>query len=217
MSRTTPWLSFKFSDREELLRPRPPARWCSRQLAGPHRTRMTAFVGSMNRNRSLLPANCFLIVPIRATSLKYHGIDNHSDSSRELAVTISTYSPNPMQTGAAGLRAFFNLAEAWELSIEEQTKILGLQDCSKLATWKTHVRTYKALSVPLDITMRVGSVLSIYSSLVTLLSHDRSAGWLRAPNSGSIFDGDSALNLMVGGTLEDLDSVARYLLSQLHS
>lgn len=97
----------------------------------------------------------------------------------------------------------------------EQMQILGIHDLATLEEWQVRVRTRDASAMPIDVIVRIGCVLSIYASLVTLVSHERSADWIHAPNRGSIFCGKSPLAMMTGGALEDLDSVARYLRGQI--
>lgn len=123
---------------------------------------------------------------------------------------------DPVRHGGASLRAFINIAELWRLSDEEQMRILGIHELAILEAWKFRVRAHETAAISKDMIVRIGCVLSIYASLVTLVSHERSADWIRAPNKGSIFCGDSALAMMTSGALEDLDSVALYLLGQIH-
>lgn len=121
---------------------------------------------------------------------------------------------DPVRHGGAGLRTFLNIAELWSLSGEEQMRILGVHDRAIFEDWKVRVRAYEAIAIPTDVIERIGCVLSIYASLVRLVSHERSAAWIHGPNQGSIFGGGSALALMTSGAIEDLDRVARYLLRQ---
>jgi hypothetical protein len=118
--------------------------------------------------------------------------------------------------GGAVLRAFLNIAVLWRLSDEEQMRMLGIRDLATLEAWKVGVRTREAPAISIDVIVRIGCVLSIYASLVTLVSHERSADWIHAPNRGSLFGGSSPLATLTGGGLEDLDGVARHLLEQIH-
>jgi hypothetical protein len=85
---------------------------------------------------------------------------------------------------------------------------LNVHDPAILEDWKVRTRAHEITAIPIDVIVRIGCVLSIYASLVTLLSHERSAHWIHAPNNGSIFGGSSALAKMTSGKLKDLDSVA---------
>jgi len=93
-------------------------------------------------------------------------------------------------------------------------RVLGVGDRALFEEWKARARSHEATAIQVEVLLRIGSVLSIYGSLVTLLSHERSSDWIHAPNSA--FAGKSALDVITGGQLEDLDRVARYLLAQVH-
>ncbi len=126
------------------------------------------------------------------------------------------FEPDPVRHGGAGFRTFLNIAELWRLSDEEEMRILGVDDLAAYEELKARVWAHEAVPIPMDMIVRIGCVLSIYASLVTLVSHERSADWIQAPNVGSTFGGRSALALMTSGAVEDLDRVARYLLGQVH-
>lgn len=127
-----------------------------------------------------------------------------------------TLEPDLVRHSAAGFRTFLRIAELWRLSDEEQMRILGAHDPATYEELTVCVRARGAVPLPMDMITRIGCVFSIYASLVTLVSHERSADWIHAPNEGSIFGGGSALALMTSGAVEDLDRVARYLLGQVH-
>jgi hypothetical protein len=146
--------------------------------------------------------------------------DRHDPSDRSWSVhlmTEPTLPVDPVQHGGAGLRTFLNIAELWSLSDDEQARILNVYDRVILEDWKARARADEITAIPVDMLTRIGCVLSIYASLVTLLAKERAADWIRAPNKGSVFGGSSALAMMSSGNLEDLDSVARYLLGQIYS
>ncbi|MEI4509208.1 antitoxin Xre-like helix-turn-helix domain-containing protein [Sphingopyxis sp. CCNWLW253] len=123
---------------------------------------------------------------------------------------------DPMQHGGAGMRTFLNIAELWSLSDEEQMDLLGIYDLATFEDWKVRVRTHEAVAIPVDVIVRIGCVLSIYGSLITLFPEERTADWLRAPNADEIFEGRSALAIMTSGELGDLDKVVGYLLGMIY-
>ena len=128
----------------------------------------------------------------------------------------STFRVDPVRHGGAALRTFLNIAELWRLNDEEQLQILDFHDLAMFKEWKVRVRAQEGTAIPIEVIVRIGCVLSIYASLVMLVSHERSADWIHAPQNGSSFGGNSALAMMTSGNLEDLDRVARYLLAQIH-
>jgi hypothetical protein len=117
--------------------------------------------------------------------------------------------------GGAGFRTFVNIATLWELSVQEQVKLLSI-DITTFENLKARTSAHENVQVPMDVVVRLGCVLSIYASLVTLFPPERTGDWLRVPNGASIFNGISALEVMTTGELGDLRNVVNYLLSQIH-
>ena len=112
------------------------------------------------------------------------------------------------------LRAFGNIAAHWDLSAAEQRLLLGVDNEAVLQDWMERARAGDNVSLPKHVMEGIGCVLSIYASLVILLNHDRSKGWVRAPNRATLFQGKCAMSLMTSGNRKDLEDVARYLLSE---
>jgi len=113
-------------------------------------------------------------------------------------------------SAAAALRTFFRLADAWQLSVAEQTTLLGVARTT-LYQWK------QGKVAPLDrhLLERLSHLFGIYSSLQILFPSPRRADeWLRKPNSAPMFAGKSALDRMLGGQVSDLYEVRRYLDAQ---
>ena len=115
---------------------------------------------------------------------------------------------------SACLHAFGNIAAHWDMTASERCKLLGVDEAGVLQEWIEHARAGDDVSLPEDVLEGIGCVLSIYASLVILLNHDRSKGWVRAPNRAPLFQGRSAMSLMASGNRKDLEDVARYLLSE---
>jgi len=123
---------------------------------------------------------------------------------------------DPKRHGPAGLRTFLNIASAWHLSVIEQMKILGISDISQYEIWKHQVQEHDAADIPMDVIVRIGCVLSIYGSLVTLFDHDRTESWLRAPKMYASAREESALEVMTSGDLDDLRRVVSILLGLIY-
>ena len=96
----------------------------------------------------------------------------------------------------------------------EQRLLLGVEDDEILRGWIDRVRAGDDVLLPEDVLEGIGCVLSIYASLVILLNHDRSKGWVRSPNRAPLFQGKCAMSLMASGNRKALEDVARYLLSE---
>ncbi len=106
------------------------------------------------------------------------------------------------------LRAFFNIAKAWQLAPREQEVLLGVSQptCYR---WRND-QVASALSG--DTLERLGYILNIYAALQILLPvQERADAWVRQPNTAPLFGGEPALKRMLGGRVGDLKVVADYL------
>lgn len=109
------------------------------------------------------------------------------------------------------LRTFFRIAQIWQLSIEQQMTLLGVDARSTLAKWKSN----PAVVLQTDTLIRISHILSIYKSLQILLPHEETADeWVRRPNTAPLFAGSSALDRMLRGQVADLLVVRQYLEAQ---
>lgn len=109
------------------------------------------------------------------------------------------------------LRAFFRIAEAWRLSATQERALLGNPPASTFFKWK------KAQSGNLsrDVLERISYVLGIYKALQILFPDAaRADTWVTQPNAAPLFQGQSALDRMLGGNVADLFVVRQYLDAQ---
>lgn len=114
------------------------------------------------------------------------------------------------EAAAAALRTFWRLAEAWRLSVPEQTTLLGVGR-SRLYQW----RQGKVGSLDRHVLERLSYLFGIYAALQLLLpDRQRADEWLRRPNQAPVFGGRSALQRMLGGQVADLYVVRQYLDAQ---
>ncbi len=130
------------------------------------------------------------------------------------ALLKSTASPKvdlaSPEAAAAALRTFFRLADAWGLSVHEQTVLLGAARTT-LYQWK------QGKVAPLDrhLLERLSHLFGIYSALQILFPAQRRADeWVRKANTAPLFGGRSALERMLGGQVADLFVVRQYLDAQ---
>jgi hypothetical protein len=130
-----------------------------------------------------------------------------------LTATHTRSNPNAGSSGSASfggpaLRAFVNIAEAWDLSIAEQLKLLGIASRSSFFKW----RRERDPKLPRDTLERLSYLLGIYKSLQILLPDEQAAdAWIRKPNTAAPFGGRSALERMLSGQVADLYVVRQYL------
>ena len=130
-------------------------------------------------------------------------IETHAAPRARLAV------PSPAEMGAAGLRAFGRIAQAWKLSVDEQLLLLGAPARSTFFGWR---KNPAAAALPRETLERLSNILGIYKALQILLPDEAAAdSWVRKPNAAPVFGGRSALEHMLAGNMSDLGRVRRYL------
>jgi len=128
---------------------------------------------------------------------------------RPLLKTSPTVSQD--QLSGPALRAFFRLAELWDLNVEEQLTLLGLRSRSTYFKWKRD----SSIQLPKDTLERISYLLGIYKALQILLPDEHAAdAWIRQPNSAPLFSGHSALSRMLSGHVSDLYVIRQYLDAQ---
>ena len=107
-----------------------------------------------------------------------------------------------------GLRTFFNIADEWALSTDQQRTLLGGISKSSLHNWKAG----NASALSRDQLERVSLVLGIYKAMALLFADgDGGKRWLKAGNTEPAFGGFSPLARMLRGGIEDLYATRRYL------
>ena len=119
---------------------------------------------------------------------------------------------DPQRLSSAALQAFFNVSERWGLSATQERILLGSPPESTFFKWKAE-KTARRLGR--DVLDRISYLLGIYKALSILLPSPRAADeWVKKPNAAPLFQGQSALDRMLGGSLVDLADVRRYLDAQ---
>ena len=117
--------------------------------------------------------------------------------------------PSNRDMSAAGLRAFFNIARDWSLSLDEQLVLIGAPGRSTFFKWKSAPET---ADLKRDTLERLSYLLGIYKALQVLLPATPAAdAWIKKPNDAPLFAGQSALARMLGGNVADLVAVRQYL------
>lgn len=108
------------------------------------------------------------------------------------------------------MQTFCNIADKWELSIDEQLALLGHPARSTYFKWKK-----EGGMLPCDTEDRISFILGIYKALRIKFTDDEAAdSWVRKPNLGPLFGDKSALDLMSQGGFKALFDVRRYLDAQ---
>lgn len=117
----------------------------------------------------------------------------------------------PGDLGGPALRAFFAIAERWQLRIADQRRLLGEPPESTFYKWKRQ----REAQLGRDVIERISYVLGIYKSLQILFPDaERADAWIRRTNAAPTFGGQSALDRMLSGNVADLYVVREYLDAQ---
>ncbi|MBV8380254.1 MAG: DUF2384 domain-containing protein [Paucibacter sp.] len=117
---------------------------------------------------------------------------------------------SPAAAGAA-LRTFFNIAKAWDLSNEDQQRLLG---CGRTTFFDWKAGRIKS-GLDAATLERLSHLFGIWSALHILLPvPERANAWIKLPNEAPLFGGGSALDRLRGGQVADLFVVRQYLDAQ---
>jgi hypothetical protein len=123
--------------------------------------------------------------------------------------SVSTPQPTVADMSAAGLRAFFRIAQDWTLSADEQIVLLGSPGRSTYFKWKQEPQSAR---LGRDTLERLSLILGIYKALQILLPQAEAAdGWIKRANAAPPFGGRRALDRMLAGNVSDLVAVRQYL------
>ncbi|MGB8910126.1 MAG: MbcA/ParS/Xre antitoxin family protein [Candidatus Cybelea sp.] len=110
---------------------------------------------------------------------------------------------------ATAVRAFGNIARAWDMDLREQRAALGNISKQTIYNWREHPERARLSGDQLD---RVSFLLGIFKALHILFTRPEQAdSWIRRPNAALPFGGRPAADLMFSGRIEDLIRVRRYV------
>lgn len=113
---------------------------------------------------------------------------------------------------AAGMRTFLNIAQRWKLTKHEALTLLKEGDPKQWDAW----RAGRTGGLSVEQIKRLSLALGIYQCLHTLLPiPERADAWIRQPNTATLFGGATALELMMSDAFGDIESVKKYLDTQL--
>ena len=110
--------------------------------------------------------------------------------------------------GAAGVRTFLSIAEEWQLPVATRRVLLGDIAESTYHKWKQG----EIGTLSRDQLERLSLLLGIHKALRLLFPDDATAvRWLKAANTDPDFGGQSPIERMRRGSVDDLYAVRRYL------
>lgn len=134
-----------------------------------------------------------------------------SGTAHRVEDSRGSYLPQSAELAGPALRAFFKLADRWQLRVTEQRKLLGDPPESTFYKWKRE----RDGALGRDTLERISYLLGIFKALAILFPQaDRADVWLRKPNIAPTFGGHSALERMLSGNVSDLFVVRQYLDAQ---
>lgn len=107
----------------------------------------------------------------------------------------------------SALRAYFAIADHWQLRDEDARELLGGLSSSAWYEWKK--RPDRLLDV--DRITRISYLIGIYKALHILYGEALADEWPSLPNSNTIFAGRTPLAYMISGGLLAMQTVRRLL------
>lgn len=109
-------------------------------------------------------------------------------------------------TGQVAIKVFSNIMEEWGVKTRDRRVLLG--DVAKTTYHQWVDGGSPKLSR--DVLERISHIVNIYKALhLIFVSHDQANGWVRKANLE--FHGKSALDVMLQGSILDLQRVHAYL------
>src|SRR5690606_6601755 len=118
----------------------------------------------------------------------------------------------PSDIGDGACRVFVGIVDAWNLSEQERTALLGLDSTANLMA----VASTPSGELAPEILERLSILAYIFHAINTLLPDEaRADTWMRTPNRAPIFEGCSAIDLMLAHGVEGMRKLRSYLQSQI--
>lgn len=132
---------------------------------------------------------------------------------KALIDTHDTGMIGPARQAGAALRTFYKISTAWNLSIQEQMDLLGIEARSTFFGLRKRAQESRDVTgVSKDMLERLSYLLGIYKALQILFPNSHFADeWIKQPNSAPLFGGKPALHRMLSGRVADLYIVRQYL------
>ena len=119
---------------------------------------------------------------------------------------------NRARLSGPGFRTFLQIAEHWGLGVNERLLVLGSPAASTYHKWAQQARNGERLVLPADTLLRISFILGIHKALAILAGSETDMiDWLKRPNTGPAFGGQTPLSLICDGSQEGMALVRRYL------
>jgi hypothetical protein len=105
--------------------------------------------------------------------------------------------------------------DEWDLTIDEQTELLGGVKRRTFQEWKKRALNGEPVELSRDTLERLSLLLGIYKALKVIAPDSRmdvAKKWFNQPNTNPLFSGKSPKEFLLSiGTMESLYKVRRYL------
>lgn len=108
----------------------------------------------------------------------------------------------------AAVRGMVALAEIWSLGATEASALLG--DVSE-RSWFRLKKGESTEPLPQDVLMRISLLVGIFKGLRLMFSEPLADDWVRLPNQGPVFGGQSPLDLMLRGGIPAMIRVRQHV------
>jgi hypothetical protein len=113
---------------------------------------------------------------------------------------------DPRVVSDTALEIFFKITKSWGLKAQEERILLGDPASSTFYKW----RNGEGPVISKDTLERISYVMGVYKSLRLLFStEDQANAWPKKENRD--FDGETAIGVMLKGSVANLMHVRRYL------
>ena len=112
------------------------------------------------------------------------------------------------------LQFFFGITDKWQLTNKEESTLLGNPSIVDFNKWKDNITPD---SLNQETLRRIMRIMNIFYSLQELLpTSDVANHWIKKPNKAPLFGGDTALNFILNGDINELVKLEQYLYGQCH-
>lgn len=130
-----------------------------------------------------------------------HIINNSSKNNQLIANNV----------GRVALKAFFRLAELWDVNQSQQSNLLGGVDRATINRWKKKIEKNEEIHLGKDVLDRLSCILGIHKALRIIYSDKKIAyGWIK--RKSPIFSNKAPIDFIeADGSIFSIYTVRQYL------